>query len=64
MEPRSHWYRWLYVDKTQVFHDQIELKHAKINSKQVEVDVVSSERDALAKNAGAVRDASKEAKVK
>ncbi|GLB43651.1 putative SMC proteins Flexible Hinge domain containing protein [Lyophyllum shimeji] len=45
-------------DKTQVFHDQIELKQkelqpwtAKINAKQAEVDVASSERDALAKKA-------------
>lgn len=55
-------------DKTQVFHDQIEVKQkelqpwtAKINTKQAEVDVASSERDALAKKAEAVKQASKEA---
>ncbi|KAF8633608.1 hypothetical protein AX15_001396 [Amanita polypyramis BW_CC] len=42
-------------DKTQVFHDQIEVKQrelqpwkTKINAKQAEVDVATSERDALA----------------
>jgi structural maintenance of chromosome 4 len=51
-----------------VFHDQIEVKQkelqpwtAKINIKQAEVDVASSERDALAKKAEAVKQASKEA---
>ncbi|KAF8640540.1 hypothetical protein AX17_000202 [Amanita inopinata Kibby_2008] len=45
-------------DKTQVFHDQIEVKQrelqpwkAKINAKQAEIDVASSERDALAQKA-------------
>jgi len=57
-----------YTDKTQVFHDQIEVKQkelqpwtAKINTKQAEVDVASSERDALAKKAEAVKQAGKEA---
>jgi chromosome segregation ATPase len=55
-------------DKTQVFHDQIEVKQrelqpwtAKINTKQAEVDVATSERDALAKKAEAVKRAGKEA---
>jgi structural maintenance of chromosome 4 len=58
----------VYVDKTQVFHDQIEVKQkelqpwtAKINTKQAEVDIASSERVALAKKAEAVKDVSKEA---
>ncbi|KAI0082329.1 hypothetical protein K474DRAFT_1655715 [Panus rudis PR-1116 ss-1] len=45
-------------DKTQVFHDQIEAKQkelqpwtARINSKQAEIDVASSERDMLSKKA-------------
>jgi structural maintenance of chromosome 4 len=56
------------VDKTQVFHDQVEVKQkelqpwtAKINTKQAEVDIASSERDAFAKKAEAIKDASKEA---
>ncbi|KAF8899368.1 hypothetical protein BD779DRAFT_1607830 [Infundibulicybe gibba] len=55
-------------DKTQVFHDQIEVKQkelqpwtAKINKKQAEVDVASSERDALAKKAAAIGESSREA---
>lgn len=51
-----------------MFHDQIEVKQkelqpwtAKINTKQAEVDVASSERDALMKKAEAVKIASKEA---
>ncbi|KAJ6609837.1 RecF/RecN/SMC [Mycena sp. CBHHK59/15] len=55
-------------DKTQVFHDQIEVKQkelqpwtAKINTKKAEVDVASSERDALAKKAKAVKEAAEEA---
>jgi hypothetical protein len=46
------------LDKTQVFHDQIEAKQkelqpwkAKINAKQAEIDVATSERDALAQKA-------------
>ena len=49
-------------DKTQVFHDQIEVKQrelqpwkAKINAKQAEVDVAISERDALAQKAEGLR---------
>jgi structural maintenance of chromosome 4 len=51
-----------------VFHDQIEIKQkelqpwtGKINSKQAEIDVASSERDALKRKADAVKDALKEA---
>lgn len=51
-----------------MFHDQIEVKQkelqpwtAKINTKQAEVDVASSEREALAKKSEAVKTASKEA---
>ncbi len=46
------------VDRTQVFHDQIEVKQkelqpwmAKVNSKQAEINVAQSERDALKKKA-------------
>ncbi|KAJ6586845.1 RecF/RecN/SMC [Mycena vulgaris] len=55
-------------DKTQVFHDQIEAKQkdlqpwtTKINAKQAEVDVATSERDALSKKAKTVQDAAEEA---
>ena len=58
----------IYLDKTQVFHDQIEVKQkelqpwtSKINGKQAEIDVARSERDELAKKAEAVKEASKEA---
>ena len=51
-----------------MFHDQIEVKQkelqpwtAKINAKQAEVDVASSERDALAKKAESIKQAGKEA---
>jgi structural maintenance of chromosome 4 len=56
------------ADKTQVFHDQIEVKQrelqpwtAKINSQQAEINVATSERDALAKKATAVKQACVEA---
>ena len=56
------------TDKTQVFHDQIQAKQkelqpwtAQINTKQAEIDVATSERDALAKKAQALQAASKEA---
>jgi len=56
------------LDKTQVFHDQIEAKQkelqpwmSKINAKQAEIDVASSERDALVKKAEAAEAARKEA---
>lgn len=56
------------VDKTQGFHDQIEVKQkelqpwtAKINAKQAEIDVASSERDALARKTEALKEARKEA---
>lgn len=46
------------ADKTQVFHDKIQVKQkelqpwtGKINAKQAEIDVATSERDALAKKA-------------
>ncbi|KAF9469527.1 RecF/RecN/SMC N terminal domain-containing protein [Collybia nuda] len=55
-------------DKTQVFHDQIEVKQkelqpwtAKINTKRAEIDVASSEREALVKRAEALKTAGKEA---
>ena len=55
-------------DKTQAFHEQIELKQkelqpwtAKINAKQAEVDVAVSERDTLVKKVEAVKSARKEA---
>ena len=54
--------------KTQVFHDQIEVKQkelqpwtTKINAKQAEIDVASSERDALKRKADAVKEALNEA---
>lgn len=56
-------------DKTQVYHDQIEVKQrelqpwtAKINKKQAELDVAKSERDMLAKKAEAAKAALDEAK--
>lgn len=56
------------LDKTQVFHDQIEVKQrelqpwtAKIDAKQAEIDVASGERDALTKKAEAIKTASKDA---
>ena len=56
------------TDKTQVFHDQIQAKQkelqpwtAQINTKQAEIDVATSERDALAKKAQALQAANKEA---
>lgn len=56
------------LDKTQVFHDKIEIKQkelqpwtAKINSKQAEIDLATSERDMLAKKAEAVKVAHREA---
>lgn len=57
-----------FKDKTQVFHDQIEEKQkelqpwtAKINKKEAEIHVASSERDALAKKAESLRATYKEA---
>jgi structural maintenance of chromosome 4 len=51
-----------------VFHDQIEVKQkelqpwtAKINAKRTEIDVASSEREALVTRAEAVKTASKDA---
>lgn len=56
------------TDKTQVFHDQIEVKQkelqpwtAQINAKQAEIDIAISERDSLAKKAEAVQSTRKEA---
>ena len=55
-------------DKTQVFHDQIEVKQkelqpwtAKINTKQTAIDIAQSERDELAQKAEAIKIAEKEA---
>ncbi|ETW86671.1 hypothetical protein HETIRDRAFT_58645 [Heterobasidion irregulare TC 32-1] len=55
-------------DKTQGFHDQIEQKQkelqpwtAKINTKQAEINIKTSERDMLAKKLEAIKDAGKEA---
>ena len=56
--------RWnIRIDKTQGFHDQIEVKQkepqpwiAKINAKQAEIDV----HDAIAKKAEALKEARKE----
>ncbi|KAJ7703280.1 RecF/RecN/SMC [Mycena rosella] len=57
-------------DKTQIFHDQIESKQkdlqpwtTEINAKKAEVDVATSEREALSKKAQAVLDAAEEASV-
>ena len=62
------WPWTLPSDKTQVFHDQIHAKQkelqpwtAQINTKQAEIDVATSERDALAKKAQALQVSSKEA---
>jgi structural maintenance of chromosome 4 len=59
------------VDKTQVFHNQIEVKQKelqpwtmKINAKQAEVNVAQSERDTLAKKAESIKDALAEAAEK
>jgi structural maintenance of chromosome 4 len=56
------------LDKTQVFHDQIEVKQkelqpwtAKINAKKAEIDVATSEQDALSRKAEAIREAGKAA---
>jgi structural maintenance of chromosome 4 len=55
-------------DKTQVFHDQIEQKQrelqpwkTRINQKQAEIDVKTSERDMLVKKAEGIRQAGAEA---
>ncbi len=55
-------------DKTQVFHDQIEQKQkelqpwkTKINQKQAEIDIKTSERDILVKKAETIKQASTEA---
>ncbi|PCH34299.1 RecF/RecN/SMC protein [Wolfiporia cocos MD-104 SS10] len=55
-------------DKTQVFHDQIEVKQkdlqpwtAKINAKKAEIDLATSERDALVKKAESAKAALLEA---
>lgn len=52
----------MYADKTQVFHDKIQVKQkelqpwtAQINEKQASIDVATSERDALAKKAEALK---------
>ncbi|KAI9566365.1 RecF/RecN/SMC [Boletus coccyginus] len=55
-------------DKTQVFHDQIEVKQKelqpwinKVNAKKAGIGVATSERDALAKKAAGLKDAVKDA---
>ncbi|XP_006453917.1 hypothetical protein AGABI2DRAFT_181926 [Agaricus bisporus var. bisporus H97] len=55
-------------DKTQTFHDQIEVKQkelqpwtTKINAKTAAIDIARSERDALAQKAEAIQKAGKEA---
>jgi len=57
-----------HSDKTQVFHDQIEQKQkelqpwkTKINQKQAEIDIKTSERDMLVKKAEAIKLAGAEA---
>lgn len=56
------------LDKTQTFHDQIEVKQkelqpwtTKINAKTAAIDIARSERDALAQKAEAIQKAGKEA---
>jgi structural maintenance of chromosome 4 len=56
------------IDRTQVYHDQIEAKQrelqpwtSKINKKQAEIDVAYSERDMLSKKAEAAKTALEEA---
>lgn len=56
------------LDKTQVFHDKIQLKQkelqpwtAKINEKQAAIDVASGERDALTTKAEALKAQCREA---
>lgn len=58
------------LDKTQVYHDQIEVKQkelqpwtAKINAKRAEIDVATSERDMLAKKAEEAQKASENAQT-
>jgi len=58
------------TDKTQTFHDQIEVKQkelqpwtSKINAKQAEIDIATSERDALIKKAEAAEEARKQAET-
>lgn len=57
-------------DKTQVFHDQIEIKQkelqpwtAKINAKKASIDVATSEREALLKKVTGLKDAVKDAEA-
>ncbi|KAH7886361.1 RecF/RecN/SMC N terminal domain-containing protein [Phlebopus sp. FC_14] len=57
-------------DKTQVFHDQIEVKQkelqpwtAKINAKKASIDVAASERDTLVKKAAGLKEAVKDAQA-
>ena len=59
-----------FTDRTQVFHDQIEVKQkelqpwtAKINSKQAEIDVATSEHDVLVEKVAGIKEAFKEAQV-
>ncbi|KAI6102610.1 RecF/RecN/SMC N terminal domain-containing protein [Pisolithus croceorrhizus] len=57
-------------DKTQVFHDQIEVKQkelepwtAKINAKRASIDVATSEREALMQKVTGLKDAVKDAEA-
>jgi len=56
------------ADKTQAFHDQIEVKQkelqpwmAKVNEKQTTIDIAQGERDALVQKAVVIEKAEKEA---
>ncbi|KAI0652571.1 RecF/RecN/SMC protein [Trametes meyenii] len=57
-------------DKTQIFHDQIEVKQkdlqpwaAKLDAKRAEIDVATSERDALRKKAEVAKEAREKAEA-
>lgn len=61
-------FSYVVLDKTQVFHDQIQDKQkelqpwtAQINAKQAEIDVATSERDALVEKAETLRTQTKDA---
>jgi mitochondrial fission protein ELM1 len=61
-------FSYVVSDKTQVFHGKIQDKQkelqpwtAQINTKQAEIDVATSERDALAKKADALKGQMKDA---
>lgn len=65
-------FRWCYItkDKTQVFHDKIELKQkelapwqAKINKTKAEIDIAVSEQDVLSQKAEAAQKAANDAEL-